>query len=116
MASNIEILNAVTAMRNEFGERLGLLETSSALANQSLNLLTSKVDKIDQVVITGNGESPLREIVKDTKNRLDGHLKDMKDCEKEKKDNKVWFNRLVIGAIVAQSIGLLFLIMRGGII
>jgi len=116
MATNIDILTEIRDMRKDFGERLGLLETSAALTNQSIERLTGKVNKIDEVVITGNGDEPLKQTVRDTKNKLDCHLDEMKTIDKEKKDNRTWFNRLVIGAIVAQTVGWIFLIVKGYII
>jgi hypothetical protein len=66
------------------------------------------VDQLQRIVIAGNGTQPLKERM----NKVEDYIKGCKDSEKEKKDGKQWFNRLVIGAIVAQTAGLIFALVK----
>jgi hypothetical protein len=45
-------------------------------------------------------------------NNVERYIGDCKDKEKDKKDSKQWFNRLVMGAIVAQTAGLIFALVK----
>jgi hypothetical protein len=66
------------------------------------------VAELQRIVIAGNGTPPMKERV----NKIEDYVKGCKDAEKEKKDGKQWFNRLVIGAIVAQTAGLIFALVK----
>ena len=59
-------------------------------------------------IYVGNGDPPIRDTCRDYL----AEKKKEKEIEKEKKDNKQWFNRLVIGAIVAQTAGLIFALVK----
>ncbi len=66
------------------------------------------VTELQKIVIAGNGTPPMKERM----NLIEHYITDCKDKEKEKKDSKQWFNRLVIGAIVAQTAGLIFALVK----
>lgn len=66
------------------------------------------VDQLQRIVIAGNGTPPMKERL----NIVEKYIGDCKDKDKDKKDSKQWFNRLIIGAIVAQTAGLIFALAK----
>jgi hypothetical protein len=74
----------------------------------SVEVITPVVAELQKIVIAGNGTQPLKERM----NNVERYIGDCKDKEKDKKDSKQWFNRLVIGAIVAQTAGLIFALVK----
>ena len=66
------------------------------------------VSDLQKIVIAGNGTPPMKERL----NNIEAYVKGCKETEKEKKDGKQWFNRLVLGAIVAQTAGLIFALVK----
>ena len=66
------------------------------------------VAELQKIVIAGNGTQPLKERM----NNVERYIGDCKEKEKDKKDSKQWFNRLVMGAIVAQTAGLIFALVK----
>lgn len=91
--TNADIYNKLI----DIGERLSTLEA-----------ITPVVAELQKVVIAGNGTPPMKERV----NKIEDYVRECKDADKEKKDGKQWFNRLVIGAIVAQTAGLIFALVK----
>jgi len=74
----------------------------------SVEVITPVVAELQKIVIAGNGTQPLKERM----NNVERYIGDCKDKEKDKKDSKQWFNRLVIGAIVAQTACLIFALVK----
>lgn len=74
----------------------------------TIETLAPTVHMLDRIVLKGNGTQPLTQRM----DCVETILKSQKDAEKEKKDGRVWFNRAIIGAIVAQSVGLLVALFR----
>ena len=66
------------------------------------------VAELQKIVIAGNGTQPLKERM----NNVERYIGDCKDKEKDKKDDNKWFKRSVIGVIVAQTIGMVFALVK----
>lgn len=74
----------------------------------TIETIAPTVHALDRIVIKGNGTQPLTQRM----DCVETILKSQKEAEKDKKDGKTWFNRVVIGAIVAQSVGLLVALFK----
>ena len=66
------------------------------------------VAELQKIVIAGNGTQPLKERM----NNVERYIVDCKEKEKDKKDDNKWFKRSVIGVIVAQTIGMVFALVK----
>ena len=66
------------------------------------------VAELQKIVIAGNGTQPLKERM----NNVERYIGDCKEKEKDKKDDNKWFKRSVIGVIVAQTIGMVFALVK----
>jgi len=104
MATNTEILQEIREMRTDFGCRLGNLETSTALINKGMTSLTSKVDEHDKILIVGNGELPLKQMARDTRDKLETHLNEAKDAIKGKIDFSNKTKLLLIGSGISFTV------------
>lgn len=104
MATNTEILQEIREMRSDFGCRLGNLETSTALIKESMSLVTSKVDNHDKILVVGNGELPLKQMARDTRDKLETHINEAKDAIKEKVDFSNKTKLLLIGSGISFTV------------
>jgi len=74
----------------------------------SIEALAPTIQSLEKVVMKGNGTQPLTQRV----DCIEAAMRSQKEADKEKKDGKIWFNRAIVGAIVAQSVGLLIALFK----
>lgn len=81
MAGSAEILTEIKDMRKEFDTRMRIVETNTALTQQTVQGLSQDMKLINEVVIIGEKDPPLKQQVKD----LRDDITELKCGEKEKR-------------------------------
>lgn len=98
---NAEILAEIKDMRKDFDERLRAVENNTSLINQTVAGLCGDVNKLNEVVITGNGTQPLKQIVKE----IQDDVNDLKSAKKETRSFWRDFGSKVLQTSVGAAIG-----------
>jgi hypothetical protein len=99
---NAEILAEIKDMRKEFDARLRAVENNTALTHQTVSGLCGDVDKLNAVVISGNGSPPLKQTVKE----LVDDVNDLKSAKKETRSFWRDFGSKVLQTGVGAAIGM----------
>jgi predicted ATPase len=78
----------------------------------AIETLAPTVNELEKIVMKGSRNGSVTQPLTQRMDCVETAIKSQKDTEKEKKDNKTWFNRAIVGAIVAQSVGLLIALFK----
>ena len=121
MPNNTELLNEIRDMRKDFNarlddsnERMKTLEIANAISNNQMQGMFSKVELLSRTVIIGGNDSdpPMKEILKDCKTRLDGHLQAEIDRKRRKWDFTDKTAMAFITAVITQIVTLVFVYVK----
>jgi hypothetical protein len=66
----------------------------------SVEGIVPKVNDMFKDIYIGNGERPIRDEIREWRFDKDAATKLKKDCESDKKDDKKWLKRLLIGGAI----------------
>lgn len=100
MALSAQILQKL----DDQAESIGEIGTQTALTRQAVDNMTPKLDKLYEVVITGNGHKPLVQRMDNAENFIDCK----KAEEKEKKEGVNKFQWIIITALVGNILATAF--------
>lgn len=70
----------------------------------AIETMSPTVAALEKIVITGNGKLPLQERINNIESYVDKEKQKTQEVAKDKKDEGIWFKRLVLGGFVLQFI------------
>jgi hypothetical protein len=97
---NKDILDEIQEMRRDTDKRLRDIEITSSETRSKVEVMNMTVNRLDKVVIVGNGTKPMQERL----NNVEDYIKVLKDCDADKKDTTKKTRLLWLGAGISFTV------------